>query len=137
MPAWIEVSFLRSPSCEAWYFDSNQRECGKGGRRGGYEVGSVVDGGLVGWCAAEDAGFPGVEVGVKVDYGDGTVGGVHAAEDGEDDGVVAAEGDDARQGFMAFGGAWGMRVCEGGAGEEGVVAALDLGYGVFVVVAEE
>ncbi len=53
------------------------------------EVGAVVDGGLFTWGAAEHAGFPGVEVGVEVDYGDGAVGFVDGAEEGEGDGVVA------------------------------------------------
>ena len=34
---------------------------------------------------------PSVQVGVEVDHGDGTVYFVEGAEDGEDDGVVAAE----------------------------------------------
>lgn len=66
------------------------------------EIRSVVDGGLGGGRAPEDLGAPGVEVGVEVDYGDGAVGGGDGAEEGEGDGVVASEGDEAREGGAGF-----------------------------------
>ena len=43
---------------------------------GPVKVGAVVDGGLVRRGASKDGWFPRVEVRVKVDDGDGTVGGV-------------------------------------------------------------
>ena len=98
------------------------------------EVGAVVDGGLVGWGAAEDFGAPGVEVGVEVDDGDGAVGARDGAEEGESDGVVAAKGDEAGEGFAGLGvprqvgvGGWGAR-------QEIVVALFNLPQCVGVVV---
>lgn len=44
------------------------------------EVGAVIDTGLFGGGTAEDFWFPGIEVGVEVDDGDGTVFAVDAAE---------------------------------------------------------
>ena len=70
-----------------------------------------------------------------MDDGDGAVGAVDAAQEGERDRVVAAEGDDAWEGAAGFAGAGEVRVCAGGAGEEGVVALFDLLDGVGVVVA--
>ena len=43
---------------------------------GPVKVGAVVDGGLVRWGASKDRWLPHVEVRVKVDDGEGTVGGV-------------------------------------------------------------
>ena len=60
------------------------------------EIGAVVDGRLLGWCPAKHFGPPGVEVAVEVHDRDGPVGGGHAPEQGEGDGVVAAQGDDPR-----------------------------------------
>ena len=99
------------------------------------EVGSVVDAGLLGGCAAEDLWSPGVEVGVEVDYGDWAVGFVHAAEERECDGVVTAEGDDTGEGL-----ALGRRARSQGVGgwlahEDAVVAFFDLLDGEGVVVA--
>ena len=86
------------------------------------EVRAVVDGGLFRGRAAEDFGSPGVavdledeqereeermgwvenvQVGVKVDDADGTVGSCDAAEERQGDGVVAAEGDDSGE-CLAF-----------------------------------
>ena len=67
------------------------------------EVGPVVDGRLLGRCAAEYFGPPRVEVAVEVHDRDGAVGGGHAPQQGEGDGVVATQGDDSRQGFAMFG----------------------------------
>lgn len=41
-------------------------------------------------------GRPGVEVSIEVDDGDGAVDLVQRAKDGEDNGMVSAQGDDAR-----------------------------------------
>ena len=71
---------------------------------------------------------------VEVDDADGAVGAVDAPEEGERDGVVAAEGDDAGEGFAVFGGAGLVGVGGGFAGQEGVVAFFDLFDGVRVVI---
>ena len=94
----------------------------------------MVDGGLVGGGAAEDFRLPGVEVGVEVDDGDGAVGLVDAAQQGEGDAVVAAEGDEAGEGGAGFGETGEAGVGVGFAREEGVVAGFDLLEGVGVVV---
>jgi len=43
---------------------------------GPVKVGAVVDGSLIRWGASKDGWFPCIEVRVKVDDGDGSVGGV-------------------------------------------------------------
>lgn len=65
---------------------------------GNVQKGAVVYAGVVGDAAADDGGGPGVDVGVEVDYADGSEVGVRRAEGGEGGGVVAAEGEDARNG---------------------------------------
>lgn len=80
------------------------------------EICAVVYAGLVGGGAAEDFGFPGVEVGVEMDDADGTVGFCDGAEEGEGYGVVAAEGDDAGEGAAGFCGAGGVGGSERGSG---------------------
>lgn len=99
------------------------------------EICPVVDAGLLRWCSAEDLWFPRVEVGVEVDDGDGAVGAVDAAEEGEGYGVVAAEGDD--PGECAAFECWTghLSVSHGLAGEEGVVAFFYLLESVGVIVA--
>ena len=99
------------------------------------EVGSVVDGGLVGRGATKDFGSPGVEVGVEVEDGDGPVGAVDGAEERESDGVVAAEGDESGQRFAGFRvQAWFVGVSGRGAGEKEVVSFFDLFEGIGVIV---
>lgn len=98
------------------------------------EVGAVIDGGLLGRSTAEDFRFPGVKVRVEMNYANGAVGFVDGAEEGQRDGVVAAEGDDAWEGFLSERGAG-----EGGGGhgcshQEGIVAIFDLLDCVGVVV---
>ena len=102
--------------------------------RGMVEVRSMVDACDFAWSAAEDLGLPGVEVRVEVDHSDRAVGFVHAAKDGEGDGVVAAHGDDTREGLALL--------CESGlfgvggrlAHEDAVVAFFDLVDGPVWVV---
>ena len=90
------------------------------------EIGAVIDGGLLGRGTAEDFRSPGVEVRVEVNNANGSVCFVDRAEEGQGDGVVAAEGDDAWECFLSVGGAG-----EGGGGhgyshQEGIVAIFDL-----------
>lgn len=73
---------------------------------------------------------------VEVDDADGAVGAVDAPEQGKSDGVVAAEGDDAGEGFALFGGALLVGVGVGLPHEEGVVTFFDLSDGVRVVVSD-
>lgn len=103
--------------------------------RGPVEVGAVVDGGLLAGGAAEDLGLPRVEVGVEVDDRDGPVGLVDAAQEGEGDGVVAAQRDDARERLARLADARLVGGGVGRAGQEHVVPVLDLLEGVVVVVA--
>lgn len=73
---------------------------------------------------------------VEVDDADGAVGAVDAPEQGKSDGVVAAEGDDAGEGFALFGGALLVGVGVWLPHEEGVVTFFDLSDGVRVVVSD-
>lgn len=50
---------------------------------------------------------------VEVDDADGAIGAVDTPQQGEGDGVVAAKGDDAGEGFALFGGAFFVGVGEG------------------------
>lgn len=102
--------------------------------RGMVEVRAVVDAGDLAGRAAEDLWLPGIEMRIEVDDGDGAVGAVDGAEEGERDGVVAAEGDDAGEGLAVL--CWAFLVGIGGRGsrEDGVVAFFDLGEGPGVVV---
>ena len=86
--------------------------------------------------SAEDFGFPGVEVGVEVDDADGTVGFVDGAQEGERDGVVAAEGYDAGKGLFVLGRADLFCICGGCAHEEAVVTLFDLLNCVGVIIAK-
>jgi hypothetical protein len=90
------------------------------------EIRAVVNGSYLGGGATEDFGLPGIEVGIEVDYGDGSVGAVDGAEEWECDGVVAAEGDDSWEGLAVFGRPFLFGVCGGGPGEDAVVAFFDL-----------
>ena len=67
---------------------------------------------------------------------DGAIGFVDGAQEGECDGVVAAEGYYARKSLLVFGGADGFCVCGGCAHEEAVVTFFDLLDRVRIVVAE-
>ena len=98
------------------------------------EVGAVVDGCLLGRGAAEDLGFPGVEVGVEVDYADGTVGFVYGAQERERYGVVTTEGDDAREGLLLERRTNFVGVGHGGTHQEGIVTFFNLLNRVGVVV---
>lgn len=98
------------------------------------EVGAVVDAGDLGGGTAKDLGLPRVEMGVEVDHANGAVGAVDGAQQGQGDGVVAAEGDDTRQGLAVLGRAGLVGVGLGLAAQDGVVAFLDLVEGVGVVV---
>ena len=60
------------------------------------EVSPVVDCSLFRGGTAEHFGSPGVEVAVEVHDRDGPVGGGHAPQEGEGDGVVATQGYDSR-----------------------------------------
>lgn len=79
------------------------------------EIRSMVYRSLLGRCAPEYFGSPGVEVRVKVDHADGTVCSIYGAKEGERDGVVAAEGYEAGEGFFLEGGANFCCVGHGGA----------------------
>lgn len=98
------------------------------------EVRAVVDRSLLTGCSTEDFGFPGVQVGVEVDDCDGTVGAVHAPEQGKRDGVVSSEGDHTWKGLAVLGDTWFL-----GSGcwishQDAVVALFDLVKGPGVVV---
>lgn len=64
---------------------------------GHVQEGAVVEGGVVGYVAAEDGRVPGVDVAVKMDDGDGAPAGRGRAQGGQGRGVVAAEREDARR----------------------------------------
>jgi len=112
---------------------------------GPVKVGTVVDGGLVGRGASKDGWFPRVEVRVKVDDGDRTVGGVDGPENGKDDRMVTAKCDDSWVVF-AVGGNGNERfarqrvISERGKRrpmQELLVAVLDLLDSKFVVVGRD
>lgn len=63
---------------------------------------------------------------VEVNNADGTVGAVHATEEGQGDGVVTAEGDDTWQGLAVLGRSSCVGVGVGSSGEESIVTFLDL-----------
>jgi hypothetical protein len=73
-------------------------------------------------------------MGIEMDYGDGTVGAVDGAKEGEGNCVVTAEGDDSGEGLAILGGAFLFGVCGWGAGEDAVVAFFNLMEGPCVVV---
>lgn len=79
-------------------------------------------------------GFTCIEMAVKVNNRYRTVGAVDGTQQREGDGVVASQRDDPRQGLAVLGRAFLLSVCLGGAGEDAVVAFLDLVEGVGVVV---
>jgi hypothetical protein len=102
------------------------------------EVCSVVDACDFARGAAEDLGLPGVKVRVEVDHGDWSVGLVHAAKDGEGDGVVAAHGDDTRESLALLCKSRLFSVGGGLAHEDAVVAFFDLVDGpVWVVPSDD
>lgn len=98
------------------------------------EVRPVVDAGHLGGRAAEHLGPPRVQVAVEVDDRDGPVGAVDGAQQRQGDGVVAAEGDDARERLAELGRARLLGVRLGRAREDVVVPLFDLVEGVGVVV---
>ena len=69
-----------------------------------------------------------------MDDRDGAIGAVDGSQEGEGDGVVAAEGDDSGQGLAEEGGALLVRVGSWLSREDAVVAFFDLVEGVGVVV---
>lgn len=71
---------------------------------------------------------------VEVDYGDWAVGAVDGAEEGEGDGVVAAEGDYAGEGLAVLCWSFLFCICGWGAGEDAVVSFFDLVESPGVVV---
>ena len=73
---------------------------------------------------------------VKVNDRDRTIGTVDAPQQGQGDGVVAAERDDARQCLAFEGGSPLVRVRGGFAGEDAVVAFFDLVEREGVVVSD-
>ena len=99
------------------------------------EVSAVVDAGLLGGCTPEDLRLPGVQVRVEVDDRDRTVGTIHAAEQRQCDGVVAAQRDHTREGLALLRRARSRGIGGWLAHEDAVVAFLDLVDGVGVVVA--
>ncbi len=98
------------------------------------EVRPVVDAGDLRGRAAEDLGAPRVQVAVEVDDRDGAVGAVDGAQQRQGDGVVAAEGDDARERLAVLGWALLPGVRLGRAREDVIVPLFDLVEGVGVVV---
>ncbi len=71
---------------------------------------------------------------VKVNDSDGAVGTVDGSQQGKSDGVVATQGDDARQGLALDGRAPLVGVRRGGAREDAEMALLDLLQSPGVVV---
>ena len=63
------------------------------------EISPVIYRRLLCRCTAKNFRLPGIEVGVEMYDADGAVGFVYGTQEGESDGVVAAEGDDAGEGF--------------------------------------
>jgi hypothetical protein len=76
----------------------------------------------------------GLQMAVEVDDGDGSVGSVHAAEEGKGDGVVTAEGNDTGKRLSLLGWADLVGVCRRLAHEDAVVALFDLLDRILVVV---
>lgn len=101
------------------------------------EVRAVVYGGLKRRGSAEDFGLPGVEVGIEVYDADRTVGFVDGAQEGQRDGMVAAQGYNAGEGLFVLCRADLFCICGGFAHEEVVVTFFDLLYCVGVVIAED
>ena len=60
--------------------------------RGVVEIRAVVDGSDFGGGTAEDFRFPGVEVRVEVDDGDGAIRAIDGAKKGKSNSVITAEG---------------------------------------------
>ena len=98
------------------------------------EVGAVVDRGLLAGCTTKDARLPRVEVRVEVDDADGAIRFVDTAEEGQGDGMVAAEGDDAGKRLARLADARRVGSCGRRASEEHVVAIFDLLESIGVVV---
>jgi len=76
----------------------------------------------------------GIQVTVKVNDRDGAVGTVDGSQQGERDGVVAAERDDPRQRLALNGRTPLVRICRRGARENPMMAVLDLLKSPSVVV---
>lgn len=98
------------------------------------EVSAVVDRGLLAWCTTKDARLPGVEMRVEVDDADGAIRFVDAAEEGQGDGMVATEGDDAGKCLARLADARGVGSCGRRASEEYVVPIFDLLESIGIVV---
>lgn len=90
------------------------------------EVRAVVNAGDLAGRATEDLGLPSVKVGVEMDHSDGTVRAVHAAKQGQSDGVVTAHGDDTRQSLAVLAWAWLFRICSWLPHQDAVVAFFNL-----------
>lgn len=99
------------------------------------KIRAMIDRSLFGGCTAKDFWSPGVEVGIEVNNGDGSVGFVDRAKERKGDGVIAAEGNDARKGLFLERGPRGRGSGEGWAHEESVVAVFNLLDGVGIVIA--
>lgn len=99
------------------------------------EIRAVVDGGLRRRGSAEDFGLPSIEVRIEVYDANGTVSFVDGAQEGERDGVVAAEGYDAGERLFVLGRPDLFCICGRCPHEEAVMIIFDLLDCVGVVVA--
>ena len=137
IPAWIEDVLEMYPSSEArqknvpWVCGVHSHQLhpaaplSRRRGRGAHDVGGGRE------STGELEPGPGIEVGIEVDDRERAVDGVQAFEDGEDDGVVPSEGEDARMLTPVegeVGGEGGGRRGHG-AVEQGGVGGRDLGEG--------
>lgn len=90
------------------------------------KIGTMINRRCFRWTSTENFWFPGIEMRIEVDDGDGAVGAVDGAEKGESNGVVPSQGDYPRERFAVFSGA--ELLCIGGrrAGKNRVVTFLNL-----------
>ena len=99
------------------------------------EVSAMIDRGDFRRRTAKHLGLPSVEMTVEVDHSDWTVGSIQAAQDGEGDCVITAQGDDPGQRAAVLGEALLVGIAEGRLGEHDIVTFFDLANCPFVVIA--
>ena len=71
------------------------------------EVRAVGDCRLLGYCSAENFGFPGIQMRIKVDNCGWSIGAVDRSQQWEDNRVISTESDDPGMKFAVFSNAFG------------------------------
>lgn len=129
------VSFLRSPSCAAWYclFRQHTTE-GTGRAEEAYEVGAVVDSGRLTVLTTKHLRLPRIQMRVEVDNSNRSVRRLHTSQDGENDGMVTTQRDNPGQRLPILRRPLLIRVRRGLAHKQLIMPALDLPDGKVVVI---